>query len=381
MPALSILFRLFVTLLVIVSLLLLILINFSDSSLKRKQSTLITVAEQELRSYTYKNLTYPTGQRFDDAISAAPGKRANAAFIVLARNSDLMQLKKTIRDVEARFNSRYLYPYVILNQEAFDQDFKEQISNLTKARVKFGIIPSNNWSIPAWIDQNKLSIAMNNLRALLHGNDINWRHMCRFYAGLFMDHPLMTGYDYFWRLEAGVSYTCQLDYDPFVWMQENGKIFGFTITLRELPLALTGFWESVTNFFENNPELSAKSNSRLLITSDGNKTYNGCHFWSNMEIGDLRFFRSEGYRRYFKFLDKLGGIYYARWGDAPIHTVALTTMLNISQIHYFEDIGYDHTGSMHCPQFSKPGVCSCDPGNAVDYRAASCLNSWENIIY
>ena len=32
--------------------------------------------------------------------------------------------------------------------------------------------------------------------------------------------------------------------------------------------------------------------------------YNLCHFWSNFEIGDLRFFRSEAYQRYFSYLDR-----------------------------------------------------------------------------
>ena len=32
--------------------------------------------------------------------------------------------------------------------------------------------------------------------------------------------------------------------------------------------------------------------------------YNLCHFWSNFEIGDLRFFRSEAYQEYFSYLDR-----------------------------------------------------------------------------
>ena len=32
--------------------------------------------------------------------------------------------------------------------------------------------------------------------------------------------------------------------------------------------------------------------------------YNLCHFWSNFEIGDLRFFRSEAYQEFFSYLDR-----------------------------------------------------------------------------
>jgi alpha 1,2-mannosyltransferase len=43
-----------------------------------------------------------------------------------------------------------------------------------------------------------------------------------------------------------------------------------------------------------------------------------CHYWSNFEIADLRWFRSPEYIAYFDYLDKVGGFYYERWGDAPV---------------------------------------------------------------
>lgn len=33
--------------------------------------------------------------------------------------------------------------------------------------------------------------------------------------------------------------------------------------------------------------------------------YNLCHFWSNFELGDLRFFRSRPYLDFFDWLDRL----------------------------------------------------------------------------
>jgi len=46
--------------------------------------------------------------------------------------------------------------------------------------------------------------------------------------------------------------------------------------------------------------------------------YNLCHFWSNFEIASLDFWRGEAYMKYFETLDKAGGFYYERWGDAPV---------------------------------------------------------------
>lgn len=52
----------------------------------------------------------------------APG-RANATFVILARNSDLDGVIQSVRSVEDRFNHKYRYPYVFLNEEPFDDQF------------------------------------------------------------------------------------------------------------------------------------------------------------------------------------------------------------------------------------------------------------------
>lgn len=70
--------------------------------------------------------------------------------------------------------------------------------------------------------------------------------------------------------------------------------------------------------------------------------YNNCHFWSNFEIADLNFWRGEAYSKYFSFLDKKGGFYYERWGDAPVHSIAAALFLSKDQIHFFSDVGYKH---------------------------------------
>lgn len=40
------------------------------------------------------------------------------------------------------------------------------------------------------------------------------------------------------------------------------------------------------------------------FVQDAKGHYNLCHFWSNFELGDLRFFRSKAYSEFFNFLDR-----------------------------------------------------------------------------
>lgn len=54
-----------------------------------------------------------------------PPKRANATFVFLCRNSDLAGVVSSIRQMEDRFNRHYGYPWVLLNEEPFSEEFKE----------------------------------------------------------------------------------------------------------------------------------------------------------------------------------------------------------------------------------------------------------------
>lgn len=50
----------------------------------------------------------------------------------------------------------------------------------------------------------------------------------QYFSGFFWRHPLLLelGWEYYWRVEPDVRYFCELDYDPFVYMKENGKQYG-----------------------------------------------------------------------------------------------------------------------------------------------------------
>lgn len=50
---------------------------------------------------------------------------ANAVLLMLARNSELEGAVSSVRQLEERFNQRYHYPWVFLNEEPFTDEFKE----------------------------------------------------------------------------------------------------------------------------------------------------------------------------------------------------------------------------------------------------------------
>lgn len=62
-------------------------------------------------------------------------RKANAAFVMLARNQDLNGVLDSIQQNEDRFNKKFGYPYVFLNDEPFDPDFIKWVNTQCRNRI------------------------------------------------------------------------------------------------------------------------------------------------------------------------------------------------------------------------------------------------------
>lgn len=74
---------------------------------------------------------------------------------MLARNADTDSAVRSVRELEDKFNSKYKYPWVFLNEEPFSDDFKNRVANVASGPVEFGVIPREHWYQPEWIDEEK----------------------------------------------------------------------------------------------------------------------------------------------------------------------------------------------------------------------------------
>ncbi|KAK5002645.1 hypothetical protein LTR28_011153 [Elasticomyces elasticus] len=296
-----------------------------------------------------------------------------------------------MKSIERHFNRWFHYPYVFLNDGDFNSTFKETVQNYTTSVVEFGKIDPSMWGYPDWVDERvaKEGIAKQGDDAIMYGGMESYHHMCRFYSGFFYKHELLQKYEWYWRLEPEITYFCDITYDPFIHMARANKTYGFTIAVKELKetvpnifryasaykrvnnLTSQGLWEMfVEPPPKKEPEELPKEDTKykkplpeeILSTEPGAGTlpdidpeamegevYNMCHFWSNFEIARLDWFRSKEYNDFFEMMDRSGGFWMERWGDAPIHSLAAGALLSPSDIHYFRDFGYRHTTIQHCP--------------------------------
>jgi hypothetical protein len=70
-------------------------------------------------------ISYPAAQLSPPAPTFSYRRRANATFVLLCRNSDLGGAVSSIQQLEDRFNREYKYPWVLLNEEPFTEEFKK----------------------------------------------------------------------------------------------------------------------------------------------------------------------------------------------------------------------------------------------------------------
>lgn len=310
-------------------------------------------------------------------------QRENATLFTLCRNSELYDILDSIQQLETRFNGNFHYDWVFLNDEPFTAEFIELTSNMVSGRARYGLVPRKHWSYPSFIDQDKAREIRESRKwsSITYGSSESYRHMCRFNSLFFYKHPIMTEYQYYWRVEPHVSFACDIIDDPFSFLKNNKKKYGFTISMRELPNTIATLWETSKQYFKKlstNVFNTEETNNLLkFISDDGGENYNLCHFWTNFEIADLSIYRNELYEGYVQYLDHAGGFFYERWGDAPIHSIAFSLMLDKEEIFLFQNISYEHTVAKSCPlndAFRKKARCVCDPTLDWTIRSESCCN-------
>lgn len=112
-------------------------------------------------------------------------------------------------------------------------------------------------------------------------------------------------------------------------MAKHKKVYGYTVALWEVDNTVPTLFRAASDF-KREKRLRTTNLWRSMIKPNwiprpfrgiwGNEPWrdaegdewNLCHYWSNFEIADLDFYRSEEYREFFEYLDRKGGFYSER---------------------------------------------------------------------
>jgi len=184
---------------------------------------------------------------------------------------------------------------------------------------------------------------------------VSYRHMCRFFGVKVMYEKALEGFQYYMRLDTD-SYLLSTprnalgeELDLFHEMAHRKAKYGFVMLHPQtLPQFLRDLWEAYDDF--SGKELREGSGQDPF----GAPRALGLHYWDNFEIVELAMFRSADkraiqMRNFLDFMDRRGGFYYHRWGDAEMRTLLVTKFLQPHERVYFTSLGYQHYHNYHCP--------------------------------
>ncbi|GAA5808577.1 hypothetical protein MFLAVUS_001968 [Mucor flavus] len=277
--------------------------------------------------------------------------KAKGAFVVVAHEEELYRLRATMLDVEGHFNHRYNYPWVIIGPKLFSRHFREFITHTTNAPVSFGLAPAIEWQEPYWIDVRNAEDNAKELtvKGLPKGESMHWRRMTRYNMGFLAFHPLLKDLEFYWKVQPGSNYHCDIYHDPFERMKREKKKFSFALTMTENHEFVQGLDATVKEFIIQHKSMLqpvSKSIYKALLHKSDKKPdnsnplgeydgrFSNCMIFNNFMITSLDFLRSKEYNMFFDALDRSGGFFYQRWGDSLPQSIAVSLFLEAKDISY-----------------------------------------------
>lgn len=251
-------------------------------------------------------------------------------YLVRSSDQDVEDFNKSLRLVEEN-----LLPYtnstdvLVFCEESFEE-YKSKVE--TNLNLRYETI---EFKVPDY-PQEILDQIPEFFPHPTHGNgpvawghpgfSMGYRHMCRFFSGELYNNGVIKEYDYYLRLDTDSFIHTPLNYDIFKWAEEVGCYYGFIAPAiqKDNPKVIEGLWETVNELI---PE---------------NFIEEGMMFYTNFELGKVSWFLTSEYMRFYNELDKTGGFYTKRWGDAPVKYIGINLLMEPEHIIPVQGFTYQH---------------------------------------
>ena len=259
--------------------------------------------------------------RFRDILLNWPPDKPKAAVYYLAKADRLAGLNNSLTSLYRNFLYRYDYPVIIFHEA--DSRYWLHANFCKHVNIRL-FLQEVNFEIPDHIS--------NYVAITCRQHDIGYRHMCRFHAKQVYEQAILVGLEYVWRLDDDSLVHSSINYDLFAFMQRQRIQYSYIRISMDSRECTTGLWTAVKRYMK----------IRHIQSSFFSNWKERNIFYNNFEISALSLWISKQYQDYINFIDLIGGIYYYRWGDAPIKTIAVTLFLPQNSTHLFTDFMYQH---------------------------------------
>ncbi|XP_013387244.1 O-glycoside alpha-1,2-mannosyltransferase omh1 [Lingula anatina] len=265
-------------------------------------------------------------ERFNNMLKAWPVNKPKAAIYILVKSSRFTStLKDGLDRLDRYFNDIYHYPLVLFHETGVSDTDIASIRSWTRSDVYFQLV---KFSVPKWINETKLEGDIAKAGDKRYG----YRHMCRFHAISMQVTPIMRLVDYYWRLDDDSRLIGQVPFDLFKFMAKGNLTYGYVHMSPENPDYVVGLYPRVNSYLTN----------KQIQPTFFRKLHRNRYFFNNFELASLHFWRSKNVSEFLNALDRSGGFYYHRWGDAVVKTLVVSIFAPIGSVYQFTEVPYVH---------------------------------------
>ena len=264
--------------------------------------------------------------RFRNVLLNWPPDKPKAAIYYLAKADRLDKLNRSLTSLYHCFLHTFDYPVIVFH-ETVSRDVLHGTFRKQHANIRL-FLQEVEFNTPAHLNASLARVNVGCKRF-----PIGYRHMCRFHAKQIYEQEILVGLEYVWRLDDDSLLLKNINYDLFAFMNNHRLQYGYITVNSDSPECVKYLWEAA----------KLHKNLRSLKSEFFDKWRAPNMFYNNFEISALSLWTSQQYQDYINYIDLLGGIYYHRWGDAPIKSIAVTLFLRKEETHLF-NVSYEHQG-------------------------------------
>ena len=279
-------------------------------------------------------------------------------YLIQSSKKSVNKLIKSLKFLKKNFLNQFPYPVILFIEDDFRNEWKEIIRNSTGISCRFENV---TFSIPDHVQKKDV---IQHIKK--YGFPIGYRHMCQFFSKGIYEHPALEEFKWYWRLDDDSFILDRIQYDVFSFMKEKNYLYGYNKIYNDSIWCTTTLWEKVESYIN---KYSIKPYFLNKFIKNG--IWDRSLYYTNFEISCLDFWKSEQYKKFIDHLDQSGGIYFYRWGDAPIHLLAVSIFLQEKQVHKFDDIAYIHLPFIHLANSRNVSTYM----NALPFFVRMCIES------
>ena len=276
-------------------------------------------------------------------------------------------LQKSLDLLYQNYNEQFRHDIIIFHEGDFDDESQEEVRH-GREEIRFYEV---KFALPDFLNADEVPEKWDGIFGL------GYRHMIRFFSLTIFTLIKELGYDWFMRMDDDSFLHSRINYNLFDFMSKNGYEYGYRVVCKEPERTAHGFSEMVLAYlkaerlkapgflsqFDNSARLNTESfgfkgwvKQKLVTQIDRLSTrlnhdlnnwpapseWNRQAVYTNFFITRVDFWLQPKVQSFLNHVDRLGGGYKYRWGDAIVHTAAIQMFLESEQIHQFDDWTYEH---------------------------------------